>query len=88
MPGRPGLGDLLDLPPLDWRELRRMAALVSRVERSEPVGVEVADDIEARVAELIRLGASVERRTQHDDPEDPIYYVIMHDPEGNEFCVS
>jgi hypothetical protein len=30
----------------------------------------------------------VERRTQHDDPEDPIYYVIMHDPEGNEFCVS
>jgi hypothetical protein len=35
-----------------------------------------------------RLGASVERRTRHDDPEDPIYYVVMHDPEGNEFCVS
>ncbi len=27
--------------------------------------------VEAKVAELIRLGASVERRTRHDDPEDP-----------------
>jgi hypothetical protein len=44
--------------------------------------------IETKVAELIRLGASVERRTRHDDPEDPIYAVVMHDPEGNEFCVS
>src|ERR1022692_3637958 len=34
MLGRLGLGDLLDLPPLAQRELRRMAALVSRVERS------------------------------------------------------
>ena len=30
----------------------------------------------------------MERRTRHDDPEDPIYYVVLHDPEGNEFCVS
>jgi len=44
--------------------------------------------VEAKAAELIRLGASVERRGRHDDPEDPIYYVVMHDPEGNEFCVS
>jgi hypothetical protein len=44
--------------------------------------------VEAKVAELIRLGASAERRTRHDDPEDPIYAVLMHDPEGNEFCVS
>jgi Glyoxalase-like domain len=44
--------------------------------------------VEAKVAELIRLGASVERRTRHDAPDDPIYYVVMHDPEGNEFCVS
>jgi hypothetical protein len=28
------------------------------------------------------------RRDRHDDPEDPIYAVVMHDPEGNEFCVS
>ena len=41
MVGRPGLGDLLDLPPLAQRELRRMAALVPRVQRIEPVGVDV-----------------------------------------------
>ena len=35
-----------------------------------------------------RLGASVQRRDRYDDPDDPIYYVVMHDPEGNEFCVS
>jgi Glyoxalase-like domain len=44
--------------------------------------------VEAKVAELVGLGASVERRTRHDDPEDLVYYVVMHDPEGNEFCVS
>ena len=44
--------------------------------------------VEAKVAELVELGASVERRTRHDDPGDPIYFVVMHDPEGNEFCVS
>jgi Glyoxalase-like domain len=44
--------------------------------------------VEAKVAELIGLGASVERRTQFDDPDDPVYFVVMHDPEGNEFCVG
>ena len=44
--------------------------------------------VEAKVAELAGLGASVERRTRDDDPQDPVYYVVMHDPEGNEFCVS
>ena len=34
------------------------------------------------------LGATVERRDREDDPEDPVYFVVMHDPEGNEFCVS
>jgi hypothetical protein len=29
-----------------------------------------------------------ERRSRHDDPQDPIYYAVMHDPEGNEFCIS
>jgi hypothetical protein len=43
--GRLGLGDLLNLPPLGQRELRRMAALVFRVERAEPVSVEVADHV-------------------------------------------
>ena len=44
--------------------------------------------VEAKVAELAGLGGSAERRTRHDDPEDPIYYVVMRDPEGNEFCVG
>jgi hypothetical protein len=44
--------------------------------------------VEARVAELVELGARVERRTREDDPDDPVYFVVMHDPEGNEFCVS
>jgi Glyoxalase-like domain len=44
--------------------------------------------VEAKVAELLGLGASIERRTRHDDPEDPRYFVVMHDPEGNEFCVG
>src|SRR6266516_2093707 len=42
---RPGLGDLLDLAPLRKGELRRPPALKARVERIEPVGVEVADHI-------------------------------------------
>jgi hypothetical protein len=43
--GRPGLGDLLDLPPLRQREFRRVPTAVLRVQRAEPVGVEVADHI-------------------------------------------
>jgi hypothetical protein len=44
--------------------------------------------VEAKVAELTALGASAERRIRHDDPEDPTYFVVMHDPQGNEFCVG
>lgn len=44
--------------------------------------------VEAKVAEMVELGAGVQRRTRHDDPDDPVYYVVMHDPEGNEFCIS
>ena len=44
--------------------------------------------VEAKVAELVGLGASVERRTREDDPQDPVYFVVMYDPEGNEFCVG
>ena len=43
--GRLSLGDLLDLPPLRQRELRRATALVLRVQRPEPVSVEVPDHI-------------------------------------------
>ena len=44
--------------------------------------------VEAKVADLTGLGASVKRRDRYDNPEDPIYYAVMHDPEGDEFCVS
>jgi hypothetical protein len=44
--------------------------------------------VEAKVDELQGLGATVDRRTRLDDPDDPVYFVVMHDPEGNEFCVS
>jgi hypothetical protein len=47
-----------------------------------------AEIVEAKVAELVNLGASVERRSRDSDPADPSCYVVMHDPEGNEFCVS
>jgi hypothetical protein len=42
--------------------------------------------VEAKVAEFLGLGASNQRRTRRDDPDDPRYFVVMHDPEGNEFC--
>jgi hypothetical protein len=44
--------------------------------------------VEATVAKLTGLGARVGGRTRDDDPNYPIYFVVMHDPEGNEFCVS
>lgn len=44
--------------------------------------------VEETVAKLVALGATIERRTRAGDPDDPEYYVVMHDPEGNEFCVS
>jgi hypothetical protein len=44
--------------------------------------------VEAKVADLVALGASVERRTRHDDDDDPFYFAVLHDPEGNEFCIS
>jgi hypothetical protein len=44
--------------------------------------------VEAKVAELVDPGTSIARRTRHDDPDDPVYYVVMRDPEGNEFCVG
>jgi hypothetical protein len=44
--------------------------------------------VEDAVAQLVGAGASVARRTRDDDPDDPVYFVVMNDPEGNEFCVS
>jgi Glyoxalase-like domain len=39
--------------------------------------------IDAGVAPLVELGATVLRRNQ--DPDD--WFVVMQDPEGNEFCL-
>jgi hypothetical protein len=46
-----------------------------------------AEIVEAKVGELVGAGASVERRIRYDDPDDPVHYVVMHDDEGNKFCV-
>ena len=43
--GRLGIDDLLELLPLADRELRRVATTVFRVQRAEPVSVEVGDHI-------------------------------------------
>lgn len=44
--------------------------------------------VEAGVGELIGLAASVEARTRRDDRKDPVYFVVRHDPGGNEFCIG
>jgi Glyoxalase-like domain len=40
--------------------------------------------VDARVAELVALGASIDHAAETYDH----YFVVMHDPEGNEFCVA
>lgn len=44
--------------------------------------------VEAKVNELVALGASVAARERDDAEDDPFYHVVMRDPEGNEFCVG
>ncbi len=39
--------------------------------------------VEAKVTEVVALGASVVHRVTDGD-----YYAVLRDPEGNEFCVS
>ncbi len=43
--------------------------------------------VDARVAELVELGASVDHAAKGEKHEDH-YFVVMRDPEGNEFCVA
>lgn len=83
-------------PPLWFQEVPEGRAGTTRLHldlyptgRDNTLGTEERIEIvESKVGELVRLGASVERRTRDDDPSDPIYFVVMKDPEGNEFCVS
>jgi|SRR5579859_1746846 len=83
-------------PPLWFQQVPEAKAGKNRLHLDlYPTGRDMAlpqerriEIVEAKVAELVELGASVWRRTRHDDPDDPVYYVVMHDPEGNEFCIS
>jgi catechol 2,3-dioxygenase-like lactoylglutathione lyase family enzyme len=43
-----------------------------------------SDDASAQVGRLIDLGARFVRLSDDDDPDE---YVVLTDPEGNEFCV-
>jgi hypothetical protein len=42
--------------------------------------------VDAKVEELTALGATILRATEAPDADH--YYVVMQDPEGNEFCVT
>jgi hypothetical protein len=44
--------------------------------------------VDTKVAELVSLGATIDHPTKSDEPGFEHYFVVMHDPEGNEFCVS
>jgi glyoxalase superfamily protein len=44
--------------------------------------------VDAKAAELVALGATIIHRIRDDDPADLQYYLILQDPEGNEFCIS
>jgi hypothetical protein len=44
--------------------------------------------VDATVDELVALGARVHERFRDDSPGDAYYFVVMNDPEGNEFCVA
>jgi len=83
-------------PPLWFQQVPEAKAGKNRLHLDlYPTGRDIAlalerrvDIVEAAVAELVALGGSVEQRVRQDDPGDPVYFVVMHDPEGNEFCVG
>src|SRR4051794_34174101 len=41
--------------------------------------------VDTKVAELVALGATVQHAERDDDPDDAVYFVVLRDPEGNEF---
>jgi predicted enzyme related to lactoylglutathione lyase len=50
------------------------------------VHVDVVDDDPNAVERLVELGASVVGR--HSVPGGSHHWTVMHDPEGNEFCLA
>jgi catechol 2,3-dioxygenase-like lactoylglutathione lyase family enzyme len=74
----------------DFRVLKSAAGTISLQLAKTPVSARdqmhldlYTDDQAAEVGRLTGLGASYVRHSQ--DPDDD--YVVMTDPEGNEFCV-
>ena len=77
-------------PDDDFRVLRGQQVNLSLQLAKTPVSARdqmhldlYSDDADAQVDRLLGLGATKVR--ENTDPDDP--YVVMHDPEGNEFCV-
>ncbi len=56
-------------------------------DRSAPIE-EIVATVDAKVAELVALGATVDHVNRIDTETLQRYGVVMHDPEGNEFCVA
>lgn len=56
-------------------------------DRSAPME-EIIATIDAKVAELVELGATIDHPNRIDTAPLQRYAVVMHDPEGNEFCVA
>ena len=74
----------------DFRVLRGERVNLSLQVAASPVSARdqmhldlYTDDVDEQVDRLCGLGAAWVRR--EDDPEDT--YVVLRDPEGNEFCV-
>jgi hypothetical protein len=74
---RQALGDEEATPPDGYASWAEYSAGVPRPSEEE------RRRIEAGVAPLAELGATVLRR--NEDPED--WYIVLQDPEGNEFCL-
>ena len=56
-------------------------------DRSAPMA-EIIATVDAKVAELVALGATVDHVNRVDTDTLQRYGVVMRDPEGNEFCVA
>ena len=77
-------------PRLFFQQVPEGKVVKNRVHLDINAGVGIADDderrrtIAAKVASLTDAGASV----LHEMEERGEYWVVMQDPEGNEFCVQ
>jgi hypothetical protein len=76
-PGHPGTrGDyvMLETPPGEW------SVQIQRVTHESRVHIDIeTDNIEAEVARLEKLGASVDKRLER--------WVVMRAPSGQRFCI-